>query len=462
MRSEFIVDPWYNNYYTNIVTDVRKHDDHTFSIVGATPKPRDEMLYEYTFGPVARHFHKLDADWVTDYNWLIPPGTGPYQISRVEKGQYIEFKRNPDWWGDKNKYFANRYNPDTIRVTVIRDENVAWEHFVRGEIDAFALTIPRFWYEKAQGEVFDKGYINKIKFYTDSPQPSQGMWLNMENPILADHNVRLGLQHSMNVELMITSLLRGDYERLRAHYDGYWDYSNPNIEPRKFDLAKATEYFNAAGWTTRGPDGIRTKDGRRLSFTVTYSTGEHTPRLVLLREEARKAGVELNLQLQDSSAAFKQILEKKHQIAWMGWSTSLTPQFWEHYHSDNAHKTQTNNITNTDDPELDKLIIEYRDATEKDRRIALAHEIEQRLHDMAQFIPMYKVPYTREGYWRWLKLPDHYATRTSDAVLNPLSSDLGSDGLFWIDQAAKEETLAARSSGRAFEPVLIEDDTWHR
>src|SRR5262249_7961002 len=150
-----------------------------------------------------------------------------------------------------------------------------------------------------------------------------------------------------------------------------------------------------------------------------------------LKEEARKAGVELNLQLQDSSAAFKQILEKKHQIAWMGWTTNLFPQFWEHYHSDNAHKTQTNNITNTDDPELAKLIIEHPEATDKATRIRLALEIEQRIHDMAAFIPMYKVPYTREGYWRWLKLPEHYGTRTTEALFDPLSASLQSDGLFW-------------------------------
>jgi microcin C transport system substrate-binding protein len=259
----------------------------------------------------------------------------------------------------------------------------------------------------------------------------------------------------MNVELMLSTVLRGDYERLRMHYDGYWDYSHPDIQPRQFDLDLADEYFSAAGWSEYGPDGIRTRNGQRLALTVIYSTQEHSSRLVLLREEARKAGVELNLNLTDSSAAFKQMLEKKHQIGWMGWSTNLRPSPWQHYHSDNAHKVQTNNITNTDSAELDALIDAYDAATDKAERIRLSHEFQQMIHDIGMFIPMYKVPYTREAYWRWLELPDHYATRTTDGIFDPKV-----EGLFWINQEKKQATQAARAEGRAFDPVYIEDTTW--
>ena len=87
------------------------------------------------------------------------------------------------------------------------------------------------------------------------------------------------------------------------------------------------------------------------------SIRRHTPRLVILKEEARKAGIELNLQLLDASAGFKQILEKKHQIAWMGWAGGgLTPRYWQFFYSANAHIPQTNNITNTDDSLMDEKI----------------------------------------------------------------------------------------------------------
>ena len=455
MRSEHIVAPWYNNHYTNQIVSVVKYDDYTISVEGATAKPREELLYEYGLNPTPRHFHKLDENWVQDYNWRSEPGTGAYRISRVEKGQFVEFGRNEDWWGNDKRYLAKRFNPDTVRATVIRDMNVAWEYFLRGEIDAFPVLMPRFWHEKAQGEPFDNGYINRIKFYTDTPQPSAGLWLNTDDPMLADRNMRLGLAHAMNIDLLLSTVLRGDYERLKTHHDGYWDYSNPNIQPREFDLQKADEYLDAAGFPNRGPDGIRMRDGQRLSLRVVYSTQEHTPRLVLLREEAKKAGIELNLQLLDSSAAFKQILEKQHQVAWMAWGIGLTPRFWQHYHSENAHKPQTNNITNTDNPEMDALIMEYRAATDKETRIRLAHQLEQIVHESGVFIPTYKVPYTREAYWRWLRLPEHFASRTTEVIFNPMV-----EGVFWIDEEIKAETLAAKDRGDTFEVVNIADTTW--
>ena len=94
----------------------------------------------------------------------------------------------------------------------------------------------------------------------------------------------------------------------------------------------------------------------------------------------------------DSAAAFKKFLEKNHDVAWMGWTTSLRPQFWEHYHSANAHKPQTNNITNTDDPELDRLIDAYRNSLDEAERKELALAIEAAVHETGCFVPTFMVP----------------------------------------------------------------------
>jgi microcin C transport system substrate-binding protein len=165
--------------------------------------------------------------------------------------------------------------------------------------------------------------------------------------------------------------------------------------------------------------------------------------------------------VQDSAANFKQTLEKKHQIVFMAWSPQHIPAFWEHYHSANAHIPQTNNITATDDPELDKIIIEQRDAIDLPTRIRLSHEIQQRIWEIGAFIPLYKVPYVREVAWRWVRLPETYGTRMTDPYLfDPISQGLRTDGLFWIDEDMKRETLDARSAGRSFPPINVVDETW--
>ena len=454
--SDFIVDPYGKNYFSTQIVNIAKHDDHTISVVTATSRPPDEMLYEHNLSPEPRHFHKLDADWVKNYDWLLEPTTGAYHTARVEKGRFVELERTANWWGDALKYNQHRFNVDKIRVEIIRDDDVALQYFLRGDLDSYALGVPARWHEKAVGEPFDKGYIHKIQFYNDVPREARGMWLNMDVPLLSDKNVRLGLAYAMNWDAVLRTVMRGDYPRLRMPYEGYyWGYSNPTIQPRPFDLALADRYFTAAGWTQRGPDGIRTKDGQRLEVKVSYATPDFSPPLVLLREEAKKAGVELNLQLLDPSTWGTQIGEKKHEMTLLTFSTGLTPSFWQRYHSENAHKPQTNNITNLDDKALDKLIDEYENASELDRRLELSHEIQQITSEVADYIPSYKIPYVREAYWRWIKLPDAYGTRTSSEIIDPFSA-----GLLWIDEDVKKETLEARDAGRAFDPVTIVDETW--
>src|SRR5690606_35766040 len=104
------------------------------------------------------------------------------------------------------------------------------------------------------------GYINKLWFYTDGPQSASGIWMNQDKPPLNNLNVRLGIQHALNMDKMLKTVLRGDYLRLPQHWTGYGKYTNPNIKAREFDLTLAEKYFSAAGFKKRGSDGIRIND----------------------------------------------------------------------------------------------------------------------------------------------------------------------------------------------------------
>ncbi len=465
MRSEAIVAPWYNNYYSEQITDVKKYDDHTISVTSAVKKSPTDLQLSVSISPTAQHFYTLDENFVLNYNWQIAPNTGPYQITEKSikrgKGKYIELERKKDWWGNEFPEYQHRFNANKIRYRVIKDNNVAFRFFEKGDVDLFGLVLPELWHQKAQGELYDNGYIHRLKAYTDARQPARGLFLNQADPLLADQNIRLGLHHSMNFQKMIETVLRNDYERLPQHYTGYGDYS-AEITPRTFDLAKADEYFKAAGFIERDAQGYRVNEqGQRLSFTVTYGTAIHNDRLVVLKEEARKAGVELVLELLDAQTSYKKAQEKRHQIAWTGWSTGWRPAYRQHYHSDTANRAQTNNITNTADPQIDALIDQYRVSEVEDEKIELSKKIQVLLHERGGLIPSYQVPYTRLGYWRWLKLPESgYVTRIGGGLFDlfdPLSG-----GIFWIDRDEKKATEAAMDDEQAFAPVLIENTDWRR
>jgi microcin C transport system substrate-binding protein len=443
MRSKHIHAPWYNNYYTEQVADVSKYDSHTISVTGAVARPKDELHYYYGLTPTPKHFYKeIKKGWVKKYNWKVVPNTGPYQISKVKKGKQIELSRKKDWWAKDYRFNKNRFNVDKVRLKVIRDANIAYKHFEKGELDSFGLVQPEFWHNKAKGKLYENGYLEKVVFYNDMPRSSSGLFLNLDNPILKDKQVRLGLAHALNFQRVIDTVLRGDYERLQAFHTGYGEYSNTQLKARVFDLNKANDLLDHSGWQQRGGDGIRTKDGKRLSLDLSYGRKEHNERWSILKQGALKAGIELNLKLQDSSSHYKTIMQKQHQLASLGWSTGFRPAFWQHFHSDNAHKPQTNNITNMDNKKMDELIMAYRSETSEEKRKQLSKEVAQIIHDSAAFIPDFKVPYTRGAHWRWLQFPEVPATKTSGSLYSPFSDG----GLFWIKKDLKVETKGARKS----------------
>ncbi len=456
MRSKEIVAPWYNDYYTKEIDRVIIYDSHTLAVVATKAQP--DLHLRVAITPAPRHFYgKLGKDFVKKYNWKIVPNTGPYQISDFKKGKYVKFKRKKDWWAKDLHYFKNRFNVDKVSYSVVRDHNILWEYFKKGKEDVFAINFPKYWHVKTKTPVVENGYVHKIWFFNDTQQSATGMWLNQDREIFKDWNVRYAFAHAMNIGKVIEKVLRNDYYRLEHGFMGYGRYSNNNLKARRFDLAKVEEYMKASGWK-RGADGIWEKEGKRFSVEVTYSFEEHTPRLVVLKEEAKKAGVELRLQKLDSSATFKKILEKKHDIAWMGWSTSLRPQYWEHFHSVNAHKTQTNNITNTDDSEMDRLIDAFRNSLEEEERIKLSLQIQEKIHESGAFVPTFMVPYVRQAYWRWWRLPETPGTKMSGNLFSPFGSATG--GLFWYDKDLHGETKDAMKKKKKLKPVTTIDETY--
>lgn len=447
MRSKHIQDPWYNDYFTKDIEKVTKHGDYIVSVTATKRIP--DLWQTVSISPIPKHFYgKMNKTYVTEYNWKIEPNTGPYILKDFSKGKYLLFEKKKDWWAKDLRYFRNRFNVEYIRIEVIRDPNVAFEYFRKGLIDAYDATRPEIWYEKGTGDIFDKGYVNKLWYYNQARRPTSGLYLNLDKEIFKDRNLRYALAHAINFDKLNSQILRNEAVRLNTFYEGYGAYTNKSIKAREFNIAKVESYMKASGWK-RGKDGIWEKGGQRYSVTITYGQEQLTPRVVVLQEEAKKAGIEINLELLDPSTSYKKVMEKKHDIAYMAWSTSFRPSPWQSFHSDNAHKPQTNNINNIDDPEMDRMIEKYRDSTSEQERILLSKKIQQKLYESGAWIPLNTLPFFREFHWRWMKFPDVPGFKDTSSVFdNPASA-----GYFWVDEDLKKETKEAMKSGKTFTPV---------
>lgn len=468
-RSSYIVAPWYNDNYTNTYSRVTRYDDHTFAL--SFPEAKPDMTYRALgWTPLPRHFFReLGDDYVERYQWRFVPSTGPYIIKDdgIKKSRAITITRDDTWWARDMKFWRNRFNFDRIRLTVIRDNAKRFEAFRRGDLDAFGLGLSEHWYDKlpdTDAEVAG-GYIEKAMFYNQRPRVTYGLWVNAAKPYLDNPDVRIGLQHATNFQLVIDKFFRGDAIRMKNRNHGYGPISHPTIRARAFDVEAAAEYFAKAGFDRRGDDGIlMNAEGQRLSFSV--STGYESLKdvLTILREEALKAGVDFRLEILDGTAGWKKYQEKKHDIHLAAFNVSYEqfPRNFEYLHSYNAYenafledgsvnpdrkiKVQTNNNQMIAMYELDQLIDQYRASFDVDEKTQLAHQIAEIEHEFAAFIPGWVQPFYRVGNWRWLRHPEGFNLQHSGSDLENFVT--------WIDQDMKAETLEARKNDITFPPQI--------
>ncbi|MGJ3242395.1 MAG: extracellular solute-binding protein [Opitutales bacterium] len=481
-QSPYIRAPWYNNYYSKgeVYSQVTRYDKYTFSITLEERRP-DLAFRVLNLSPLPMHFYReLGEDFVERYQWRFMPTSGAYIITDEELRRIrtnrdgITLTFDEDWWAKDNKYWRYRFNPGKLRFKVIRDTSKAFETFLKGELDAFGMNLAEYHYEKLPNDhpLVENGYIKKATFYNDVPRPTYGLWINTSRPMLDNKDVRWGIQHATNWQLVIDQYFRGDYERMRTTADGYGKMTHPDIPIREFDPEKARAYFAKAGFTEAGPDGVlQNEAGQRLSFTLTSGYESLAPVLAILKQEALKAGLEFQVEVLDGSAAWKKVQEKNHDIQFSAFNVSVEmyPRYWETYHSVNAYdepfledgvtpnpdrkpKTQTNNLELIALPELDKRIEAYRSSDDLEEMRELAYEMEEILYDYASFVPGFVMPFYRIAYWRWRDYPEDFNVR--------YSRDAGEYFLSWIVPGAKEKTLEAMKAGETFPKAVETFDRW--
>lgn len=482
-QSTYIQAPWQNNFYGigENYTRVTRYDDLTFAITLKDARP-DLLSRVLGLGPTPRHFYReVGEDYVTRYNWRFVPTTGAYVLTDAEvkrtttNRNHITLDRLPTWWANEKPQFRYRFNPAQIRLRVIRETTTAWESFLAGDLDAFGMNLAEYNYERLpdNAPLVTRGLIAKSTFYNDVPRPNFGLWMNTARPLISDREIRLGIQYASNWQLVVAQYFRGDYTRLNTPSDGFGDMSHPTLRARPFDLALAAEHFAKAGFTKRGPDGILVNaSGQRLSVTLTTGYESLAPVLTILQQEARKAGLDFQIEVLDSSAAWKKVQEKNHDITFTAFNVGveLFPRYWECYHSANAYdqpyladgaspnparqlKVQTNNLQSLAIPELDALVTRYDQSDNLDAMRVMARRMEEIIYDDASFSPGFAMPFYRVATWRWVRFPANFNVR--------FSSDALEQNVHWLDESQKPETLAARrAESKSFPPSVRTYDQW--
>ena len=473
MRSEHIVDPFYNSYAEQYYESIDRIDDHTIRIVGTRPSWRP--LADYVgLWPTPSHAIVLDETWVERATNEPQIAVGPYTVSEVSRGEFVTFERQEDWWGDGKRYFRGLYNFDRIHLRVIPIERKL-DYLRRGELDVIVENTAKTWNEDYTFEAVRNGWLRRARVFVDMPSGVYGLHMNLEAPIFRNKDFRKAMQYLFNFERLNRNLMYDEYFRQVSFFEGT-EYANPSLESYSFDPQKAREHLERAGYRRPdevGGDGLlasagrilrglvltRTQDddilvndrGEKASFTLIYGSKGLERHLTVMQQEYRRAGVEVRLRLLEPGTAFERGLERKYEMHMTGRSTSFYPVPRQYLHTEFKASTNNNNIWGFGTVEVDSLIKVYEEDLDfEDRRDAL-YRVDAIVHDEAFYIPFWGAPYLRLVHWDYLRFPEFYLPRRTQSLTDWF--------VYWIDPERRAALEEAMQAGRALEvdPELDRD-----
>ena len=117
------------------------------------------------------------AEYLRDYNFKLLPGSGPYTVTDadIKKGTSVSLRRRNDYWAEKYRVNVGQYNFDEYRTLVVRDQNLAFEMFKKGDLDFYYVNISRQWVEELNFENVQRGLVAKRKVFNNHP-PTRASW----------------------------------------------------------------------------------------------------------------------------------------------------------------------------------------------------------------------------------------------------------------------------------------------
>lgn len=470
MKSKFIVDPFMNTYAAELFESVDKIDDYTIRIVGKRPSWRP--LYDYTIFPMPKHAIVLDETWVTRTNNEPPIAAGPYTISGSVRGESVTFKRVPNWWGDKKRYFQGMYNFDEIVLRVVPSEREL-DYLRQGELDMIGEPSVQNWHEIYTFPAITNGWIRRARVFLDTPAGVGGFHMNLEAPIFQNKDFRIAMHYLVNFDRLNKNLWYSEYFRKNSFFEGTI-FSDPSIKVRQFDPAKAKEYLERAGYhrpdslnsqstwaqlrnvayglffTRTDTDDILVNDrGEKASFTLLYPYKAFEREMTVIQQDFRRAGIDMRLQLLEPGTAFQRMLERKFEMAFVNMSSGYYPDPRQYLHTDFKNSKNNNDFWGFGTEEVNKLIETYEQNLDPAARMEAMHRIDQIIYEDGFYIPFRTAPFLRLVYWDYLQFPEYFL---------PLRTEQPSDWqVYWIDPEKKAALQEAMRTNKAF-PVETDLD----
>ena len=380
------------------------------------------------------------ARYIKEYNYKMLPGTGPYIVneSDVVRGNSITIRRRPDYWAANERRNVGVNNFDEIQQVVVRDENLAFEMFKRGDLDFHTVNVSRQWIEDMNFDRVQRGLAQKRKIFNDYPQSTAGIAFNTRREPWGDIRVRRAMTHLLNRELLISKLFFNEYVPKNSHFFGA--YRSPDNPKHLYDPQTALALLAEAGWKDRDAQGRLVKNGRPFTAELLYYSKTSEPAFTVYQEDLRKVGITLNLRLVTFETLGRLLDDRQFDLVFIGYTGLLFPNPETQFHSSLADVNSTNNVTGLKNARIDALLKEYDVAFDQPKREAIIREIDSIATNEHHWILAWEGPFFRVAFNNKFGHPDYYLTRYG-SYRDVLS--------LWWNDPEKERQLAQASRDNA-------------
>ncbi|NHT19479.1 ABC transporter substrate-binding protein [Cellulomonas sp. IC4_254] len=305
-------------------------------------------------------------------------GSGPFQVESYTQDQEIVLTRVPgyDWSSESDEHTGEAYL-ESVTFQVIPESSVRAGSLQSGQIDATAAIA-----------AVDQPQFDGNGFWLQqraNPGVAYQLFPKESSPLASDEAVRVAISKGIDRQQIVDTVLT---ERDQAA-TGVLSHSTP-LAPDLGDLLAydpdgAEELLDDAGWVV-GDDGIREKDGQRLSTTVTF--WQDPAPLELVQQQLRQIGVDL--QLQHVEIAESTAIKESGDFDFDYYNlTRSDPDVLRLIFSANAR-----NINDRPAEEVDDLLDRSAAATDPDERAGLIEEASRLLVEHGHAIPVYELSTT--------------------------------------------------------------------
>lgn len=390
-----------------LVRNIQIVNDHELTWEMESPFAPYPAVLSWTFIVPAHLLDGAEDPNKTDFR-NAPVGTGPFKLGERVAGNYIKLTANHDYFGDGPHL-------ETAIWRYIPEMTVLYTQFRTGDIDVIGL-------QGFQPDRYEQAKTLEGREIVVAPAATvESISFNMERPQFQDPEVRRALSLALDRKSIVEQIYYGIPDITDSFLPQESFYYNDDLPADEFDLEKAAEVLDAAGWKP-GSDGIREKDGVRLAFKNSTTAGNST------REQAQQfyqqtlasIGVELEISNLPPAVMWGEYwMQSQFDSVMVGinYLTGPDPDVSNYLASDGGQNTwQYHNDT------VDDLLEKGGRLFVSEKRKEVYDEIQKIVHEDRPFLPIYQYARLRghktglEGYepnvnvrittwnvgeWRW-------------------------------------------------------------